>query len=108
MAIITESERREASLRRRGNADFDRVLAIMWLRLSNIYMFEGNEEESEQAMSRAIYYFDLAGFENDPNYRKNKRKELRRFIEMLEEPNLPQWKRQTPASDRERDTPTSP
>jgi hypothetical protein len=76
------------------DAQYPKLLDISWLRLASIYSFEGRDKDFQDAMAKAIYYFDKDELiANNPHYIKNKEEYLLRSLAEVEKERNPAWKR---------------
>jgi DNA-binding SARP family transcriptional activator len=98
--FIADAERNESSARKTKGLNFDRVLAMAWLQLNSVYEASGEQAKADQALSKAMQYFDRdEGIASDPKYKSDKRGALREFLTHTEGYQTPEWKR-SPSSKR--------
>lgn len=92
--FIADAERNESSARKTKGLDFDRVLAMAWLQLDSVYAGSREQAKADEALSKAIQYFDRdEGMASDPKYKSDKRGALREFLTQAESYQTPEWKK---------------
>lgn len=95
--FIDRAERHETSARNVKDLDYDRVLAIAWLQLASVHEIDGEQAKADQAIGKAIQYFDRnPRFTSDAKYSENKRRSLRELLTQTENYQTPEWKKKRP------------
>lgn len=92
--FVADAERNESSARKTKGLDFDRVLAMAWLQLDSVYEASREQSKADEALNKAIQYFDRdERIAADPRYKSDKRGALREFLMQTETYQTPEWKK---------------
>jgi hypothetical protein len=92
--FVHESELNESTAKKAPHINYDAALAMSWLRLASIYELDNEKRKYDDAMERAIRYFDRSvEIAQNPDYKRDKRKYLAELLRRVESVDMPQWKK---------------